>query len=173
MIRKDAGVVLKTARSGETSKTVTFLSRESGKIRLLAKGALGGKSPLRGALEPGNHLEVVYYHREGRTGRFIKEVHTHSTLDIGRDSLSRLSCALAVLELVDTVCYWESPDPGIVDQLVEYLDCPPAENPVLLFLAFEFKLLSVLGALPDFSACSVCGRGTRSVLNAGGQARRI
>jgi DNA repair protein RecO len=157
MIRKDEGVVLKTARSGETSKTATFLSHESGKIRLLAKGALGAKSPLRGVLEPGNYLEIVYYHREGRTLYYLREAHVRSTLDVGRDSLPRLSCALAALELADAVCHWESPDRAVAEELVEFIECPPAEDPVLLFLAFEFKLLSVLGALPDLAACAVCG----------------
>ncbi len=157
MIRKDDGVVLKTARSGETSKLVTFIGRESGKVRLLAKGALKENSPLRGAVEPGNHLEVLYYFRENRTLYYVKEAHVHSSLDTRRDSLARLSLALAVLELVDDVCYWESPEERIVDLVLEYLRHAEAEDPVLFFLAFEFKLLAVLGALPDFPVCSVCG----------------
>jgi DNA repair protein RecO (recombination protein O) len=157
MILKDEGVVLKTARSGETSKTITLLSREGGKIRLLAKGALGEKSALRGALEPGNHIEVVYYHREGRTRYFLKEAHVHSALEIKTDSLGQVSCALAVLELLDGLCHWESPDGRILDLLIDYLRSPPAADPLLLFLVFELRLLSVLGALPDISACAVCG----------------
>ena len=157
MIRKDEGIVLRTARSGETSRLVTFLGRHSGKIRLLAKGALTERSALRGALEPGNHVEIVFYFREGRTLYYIREVHVHSALDAGRNSLARMGAALAVLELLDGVCYWESPEPAIVDLALEYLACPAAEDPVLLFLAFELQLLSVLGAVPDFSACSACG----------------
>jgi len=159
MIHKDEGVVLRAARSGETSRLVTFLGRQSGKVRLLAKGALTEKSPLRGTLEPGNHVEVLYYFREGRTRYYAREVHVHSSLETGRDSLGRLGAALAVLELLDGVCYWESPEPRIVDLLLEYLVCPAAEDPVFLFLVFELKLLAVLGAVPDFSACSVCGAG--------------
>jgi DNA repair protein RecO (recombination protein O) len=157
MIRKDDGIVLKTSRSGETSRLVTFLGRESGKVRLVAKGALKPSSPFRGAVEPGNHVEALYYFRENRTIYYLKEVHVHSALDERRDSLARLALALAVLELVDNVAYWESPEPRIVDLVVEYLARPDAEDPVLFFLAFEFKLLAVLGALPDFSACAVCG----------------
>lgn len=159
MIRKDEGVVLKTAPSGETSKLVTFLGRESGKVRIVAKGALKGASPFRGAVEPGNHIEILYYFKENRTNYYMKEAHVHSTLDERRDSLARLALALAVLELVDDVCYWESPEPGIVDLVLEYLAHPEAEDPVLFFLVFEFKLLALLGALPDFSVCSVCGEG--------------
>ena len=78
MLKKDDGVVLRTARSGETSKIVTLLGRGGGKIRLIAKGALSGKSPFRGSLEPGTHLDIVYYHKEGRTLYFLREAHVYS-----------------------------------------------------------------------------------------------
>lgn len=158
MLQKDEGVVLKTARSGETSRFITFLGRESGKIRLLAKGAMGSKSPFRGALESGGRLEVVYYRREGRTLYFLKEVNVRSLLETGRESLERMATALAVLELLDKVCFWESPESRIVDLLFEYLETPDVTDPVSFFLAFEWRLLAVLGASPDFGGCAACGK---------------
>jgi DNA repair protein RecO (recombination protein O) len=157
MINKDDGVVLKTSRSGETTRIVTFLGRQSGKVRLVAKGALKPTSPFRGALEPGNHAEVLYYFKEGRTLYYLREIHVHSSIETGRDSLARMASALAVIELVDGICYWESPEERVVDLVVEYLRCPPAEDPLFLFLVFETRLLAVLGALPDFSSCASCG----------------
>ncbi len=157
MIRKDEGVVLKTARSGETSRIVTFLGRESGKVRLLAKGALKEASPFRGLLEPGSHAEVLYYFAEGRSLYYLKEAHAYSSLETGRESLVRMVAGLAALELLDRVCYQESPEPRIVDLLVEYLGHPDAEDPLYFFLAFELKLLTVLGAIPDFTRCASCG----------------
>ena len=157
MIQKDDGVVLKTARSGETSRIVTFLGRRSGKVRIVAKGALKPTSPFRGALEPGNHAELLYYFKEGRTLYYLREIHVHSSIDTGRSSLARMACLLAVLELTDGVCFWESPEARVVDLLVEYLRCPPPEDPVLLFLAYETALLGVLGALPDLGSCAACG----------------
>jgi DNA repair protein RecO len=157
MIRKDEGVVLKTARSGETSRIVTFLGRESGKVRLLAKGALKEASPLRGLLEPGSHVEVLFYFAEDRSLYYLKEAHAYSALETGRESLDRMVAALAALELLDRVCYQESPEPRIVDLLVDYLSNPDGEDPLYLFLAFELKLLEVLGAIPDFARCASCG----------------
>ncbi|UCG52519.1 MAG: DNA repair protein RecO [Candidatus Latescibacterota bacterium] len=157
MIRKDEGVVLKSARSGETSKLVTFLGRESGKTRLVAKGALGAKSAFRGMLEPGTHLEVVYYHKEGRTQYFLKEAHVHSALRTETYTITRLAATLAVLELLDHVCFWESPEPRIVNLLLEYLRCSTDNDPLFSFLVFQFNLLGVLGALPEFSSCALCG----------------
>ena len=157
MINKDDGVVLKTARSGETTRIVTFLGRHSGKVRLVAKGALKPTSPFRGALEPGNHAEVLYYFKEGRTRYYLREIHVHSSIETGRDSLARMASALAVIELVEGICFWESPDERVVDLVIEYLRCPPAEDPLFLFLVFETRLLAVLGALPEFSSCAACG----------------
>ena len=158
MIKKDEGVVLRTARSGETSKIVTFLGREGGKIRFIAKGALGGKSAFRGALEPGTHLEVVYYHKEGRSLFFLREVHVHSAPRTESLTLSSLAALLAVLELLDQVCFPGSPEPGIVALLLDYRRCPDDDDPVFSFLVFQYNLLIVLGAVPDFAACASCGQ---------------
>jgi DNA repair protein RecO len=68
-----------------------------------------------------------------------------------------MAASLAVLELTDGVCFWESAEPRVVDLAVEYLRCPPPADPVLLFLAYETALLEILGALPDLSACAACG----------------
>jgi DNA repair protein RecO (recombination protein O) len=157
MIRKDEGVVLRTARSGETSRLVSFLGRESGKIRLLAKGALRETSPFRGVLEPGSHAEVLYYFKHDRSIYYLREAHAYSSLETGRDSLVRMVAGLAALELLDAVCYPESPEPRIVDLAVDYLAHPEAVDPLFFFLAFEMKLLAVLGAIPDFTRCAACG----------------
>jgi recombinational DNA repair protein (RecF pathway) len=60
MLEKDSGVVLGATASGETSRRVVFLGRRFGKIQLMAKGALRRDSPLRGLLEPGYRVEVVF-----------------------------------------------------------------------------------------------------------------
>ena len=157
MIRKDVGVVLRRARSGETSLLATFLGRATGKINVIGKGAMSGRSPFRGTLEIGNLLEIVYYYKEGRTLFFLKEVHVKATLGAARDSLPHLASALGVLELVEEVCYWGSPEESVVDLLEEHITGPPAQDPMLLYLVFAFKLLAVLGVVPDVSSCSSCG----------------
>ncbi|NIM18978.1 MAG: DNA repair protein RecO [Candidatus Latescibacteria bacterium] len=157
MLVKDEGIVLKTARSGETSKEVTFLGKQGGKIRLIAKGALGGKSAFRGALEPGNHLEAVYYFKEGRSRYYLKEVFVVATATIDRRSLQGMAATLAALELLDRVCYAGSPDPSLVDVALDFVRCQPVADPLFFFLAFEIKLLEALGALPDLSGCVRCG----------------
>ena len=156
MIEKDEGVVLKSTRSGETSKVITFFGRRSGKIKLLGKGAMTARNPLGAVLEPGNIVEVIFYHKQGRTLHFLKEAGIVLPAGPGRD-LVHAATSLALLELVNQVCYWASPEERVIDLVVEYRKCEPPRDPLFLFIAFEFKLLEILGALPDFFSCSSCG----------------
>jgi DNA repair protein RecO len=158
MLEKDDGIVLRTARSGDTSLQGVFLGRRAGKIRLMAKGAMGSKHPVRGLLEPGNHLEIVYYFKEGRTLFFLKEASLVAPASTARDSLEVMAVRLASVELLDQVCYPGSPDEVVVTVAAAFLDGPTPEDPLVYFLAFELALLGALGATPDLAHCDHCGR---------------
>jgi DNA repair protein RecO (recombination protein O) len=163
VLEKDEGVVLKTARSGETSLLVTFLSRHRGKIRLMAKGVLSQKHPSRGLLETGNHVEIVYYYKENRSLYYLKEASSLLPSFTERYSLPHLAVHLAAMELLDQVCYPGSADEAIVALAVEYGGVvADAKDPLFLFLAFELRLLAVLGAFPDLTGCAICQRAAGS-----------
>jgi DNA repair protein RecO len=158
MLIKDSGIVLAVRRTGETSLTVLFLGRGSGKVRLLAKGAMSAKHPTRGALEPGNEIEIVCYHREGQATHYLKEASLVGRPAAGRDSLPHLAANLAALELLDQVCVpGASLDDAIVDTASEYLSASKGADPMLVFLAFAIRLLGALGVSPDTVGCVRCG----------------
>ncbi len=158
MLIKDTGVVLAVERSGESSISFLLLGRRSGKVRLISKGALGPKHPSRGALEPGNVVEVVYYHRDGYATSYLKEASLIASPESGRESLPHLAASLAALELLNHVCVpGASLDEDIVDTAAAFLRAPRGADPLLLFLAFEIKLLAALGVAPDTMSCVRCG----------------
>ena len=158
VLARDTGLVLATARSGETSLAVVFLGRSGGKFRLLAKGALSAKHPSRGALEPGNEVEVLHYHREGQLTSYLKEVSLLHAPSAARDSLPHMAANLAALELLNQVCVPQaSIDSELVDTAAAFLASPPADDPLFLFLAFQIKLLAALGVSPDTVDCVRCG----------------
>ncbi len=158
MLSRDTGIIIATARSGETSLSVIFLGRVAGKLRLLAKGAVSAKHPSRGALEPGNEVEVLYYHREGQSTSYLKEVSLVRSPRAGRDSLPHLAANLAALELLNQVCVPNaSIDSDLVDTTVAFLASPAAHDPLFLFLAFQIKLLGALGVSPGTVDCVRCG----------------
>jgi DNA repair protein RecO (recombination protein O) len=157
MLVKDDGIILAVARSGDTSQIATFLSRRTGKVRLMAKGVLSSKHPARGLLEPGNHLEVLFYQKPNRTLYFIKEAALIHAPDVPRNSLNHMATLLAYVELLDKVCYPGSPDEHIVDLAIECARSCNSPDPLYWFLAFEIRLLELLGAAPEVSSCAACG----------------
>ena len=162
MLLRDTGIVLSIGRSGETSLAVVFLGRAAGKLRLLAKGAVSAKHPSRGALEPGNDVEVLYYHRDGQATCYLKEVSLLRAPAAGRESLPHMAANLAALELLNEVCVpHASIDSELVDTTAAFLAAPPADDPLFLFLAFQIKLLSALGVSPDTIDCVHCGQSPR------------
>lgn len=162
MLMRDTGIVLSITRSGETSLSAIVLGRAGGKMRLLAKGAVSAKHPSRGALEPGNQVEVLYYHRDGHATFYLKEVSLLDAPAAGRDSLPHLAANLAALELLNQVCVpHASIDAEIVDTAAAFLASPPADDPLFLFLAFQIKLLAALGVSPDTIDCVRCGESPR------------
>jgi len=162
MLLKDTGIILAIGRSGETSLSAVFLGRAAGKLRLLARGAMSAKQPSRGALEPGNEVEVLYYHREGQATSYVREVSLLRAPAAGRDSLPHMAVNLAALELLNRVCVpHASVDSELVDTTAAFLSSPPADDPLFLFLAFEIKLLAALGVSPDTVDCVRCGESPR------------
>jgi len=156
MLEKDEGIVLGTARSGDTSLTVRFLGRQAGKVRFIVKGAMRPKHQAHGTLQPGNYVEVLYYRKENRSVYYIKEV-TLLFSSASRDSLDHLASVLAAMELLDAVCYDGVPDEAVVDAGLEYVRGAGVGDALVMFLAFELKLLLALGAAPQLSVCATCG----------------
>jgi DNA repair protein RecO (recombination protein O) len=70
---RSEAVVLRSVDFSETSRIVTFLTPGRGRVACLAKGARRPKSPLAGALDTLNRLEIVYYWKESRSVQNLAE----------------------------------------------------------------------------------------------------
>lgn len=105
MIVQSRAIILKTISYQESSKILTVLSSEHGKIALIAKGAKRPKSKLAGVLETGNILDLVYYYKPGRGVQVLKEASIHlSSYKILRD-MERAAILYASLELLDQLVH--------------------------------------------------------------------
>ncbi|HKB17274.1 MAG TPA: DNA repair protein RecO, partial [Planctomycetota bacterium] len=73
VLLRDDAIVLRRFEYGETSRIAHLLTRERGRISVLAKGAHREKSPFLGALDHLNRIAVVYSHRPGREVQILTE----------------------------------------------------------------------------------------------------
>ncbi len=158
MLEKAEGVVLSTRRSGESSVSATALLARHGKIRLTAKGVLSKKDGRRGALQPGHHVQVLFYLKPNRHVYFVKEVDLVGRPAAADSSLELMASRLAAMEILDLVCYPGSPADEVVELAIDFVSAPAPQDPLLMFLAFAAKLLERLGAFPDVETCAECGK---------------
>ncbi len=112
MITHTQVIVLRTVDYQESSKIITVLSKEHGKIALIARGAKKPKNKLRGAIEVGNILDVVYYYKSSRTVQNLTEASISFSSDSFRMDLEKASILYTALELINQMVHENEVNPG-------------------------------------------------------------
>jgi DNA repair protein RecO (recombination protein O) len=172
MITKTDAMVLKTMKFRDTSKIVTFYTRQYGKLKGVAKGARQMRSKFGASLEPMTRVSLVHYRKEHRDlqlisqcdiVRYYKRIHTE---------IERMSVALSILDLVNQLAHDEEENAELYRLLIETFDQleQTSKNYPNLFYAFELRLAGLFGFSPVLEVCNRCGRkveefgGERSVI---------
>lgn len=161
---RDLALVLRTLKLGDTSKIVTVLTEEHGRVKLVAKGARRLQSRWGSLLEPGNEIEILVYVRSGRDLWTLSDASLCRGALTAGSSLDKLSHLFAALELADRLLPEQQPAPDLAALYRTYLDrwheSEPARMPALFF-ALELALLRSLGLDLTVARCGRCGAATK------------
>lgn len=151
---RDQGVVLRTHKLGETDRIITFLTRENGKVRAVAKGVRRPGSRFGSRLEPTGHVAVQCY--RGRNLDIVTQVETIDANRNLREDYELLTHAISMLEAVDQVAQEREPDPVMYRMLEGALRTLAVEKSSIVSVAFLWKLLSHEGFHPVLTSCARC-----------------
>ena len=156
-LQKTEAVVLKTQRSGETSKIVTLFSPKFGKIKAVAKGSRGLKSRFFGSLEPLNHVSVVYYFKETREYQFLSQADIIHAYDKLKADLKKYAMATVFCDLIDRT-ELEQANPYLFQILIDVLNeiDRTKQNLSNYYFWFLLRFLKINGFSPDFARCKIC-----------------
>ena len=168
-LKESEAIVLRVYPLRESDLLVTLFTRAEGKVKGVARAAKKSKRRFGGALEPLTYVRVFYDDRE-------------------RQELARLdSCEVIESPMASEVTYARSVALAHVAELLDQLmpDREASDAVFRLSLAvigelrgpaiwmpltyFELWMTRLMGFLPEFSECSVCGRdlnGTRAYWHA-------
>ncbi len=162
-LQKTEAIVLKTQRSGETSKIITLFTPKSGRLRVVAKGSRGLKSRFFGTLEPLNHIAIVYYFKETREHQYLSQADIINSHEQIKADLKKYALANVLCELVDRT-ELAQPNPYLFQILLDALgginDGQTHLNNYLYW--FLLRFLKINGFDPDFSRCRNCHTQTAS-----------
>jgi DNA repair protein RecO (recombination protein O) len=144
----------------DTSKIVTFYSKEYGKLKGIAKGARNVKNKFGSALEPLSHSMLLIYKKEHRDLHLISQCDSIDSFRNLTEDLDRMTTGLSVLELIDQVTHHEERAPAMFALLVETLSALNAstKNYQTYLQAFQLRLTALFGYAPNFDTCGQCGK---------------
>lgn len=101
MIVNTPAIVLRCVDFKESSKIVTLLTPDHGKIGVMVRGARKPKSRFSGYFETGNVLDVVLYIKSTRSVQNLQEVSFRSKNWNVRTDFTKLAILMALVEMLD------------------------------------------------------------------------
>ena len=164
-IVKTEAIVLRSVNIRESSKVVTFYTRQFGKVAGMVKGARQSKSKFGSSLEPMSYVLLVFYKKEGR------DIQTVSHCDLMKpfrklyEDLDKMAAGMAMIELVNIVAHEQEQNIELFTLLQRSLNAlnTATHNPSNLLYYFEVRLAKVLGFEPLFGHCVSCRKELKEV----------
>ncbi len=162
-LEKTDALVIRQVDFSESSRVVTFFSREFGRFSAMAKGAKRLKGPFDAALDLLSECRVVFIKKSHGTlnllteARLSKRFQPQAKGALG--ALSGLYGGYYVAELLAGLTEDFDPAPGIFELTQKTLEqLSDAESDAdSAIIQFEVALLQEIGLFPNLFECSVCG----------------
>ncbi len=152
-------IVLRTHRLGEADKIVSLMTRQLGRLRAVAKGALSRRGRYGAALEPLSYIRLWVYERENRDLQRVGSAEIlESFFEMQKDYRLQLA-AQYLAEVTERFLPEREVNERVFRLLLAVLRAFKRFGEVnrpLLF--FDYWLLRLGGFLPDLSRCMACQR---------------
>ncbi len=153
---KVRGIVLSGIKYKESSKILTLYTRELGKVKVMAQGALKARSNSLASSEVFAHSE--YDLKKGKSFYYINGVYLIDSYHNLRNEMDTLFFAFYILELMDKTIHEEEKNPILFDLLDKALgSLKSGIDPLLIGVGFQLKFVSFMGYRPILDTCLSCG----------------
>ncbi len=149
--------MIRQADFSETSRVVTFFTRDFGKISVLAKGAKRLKGSFEAAIDLLTQCQIVFLHKQSSNLDLLTEARLVKRFRFQSRDMNVHYCGMYVAELLQLFSEEYDPYPLWYDAAVETLNVlETCEDFRLPMLRFELRTLQMMGLLPEFEQCQ-CG----------------
>ncbi len=151
--------ILATYPLREKDRIVSFLTRDSGKRRGVARGAKSPRSSFAGALEPMTEARVLYFEKEGRELVSINSVDVvRSSFPLSKD-LEKALLLSALAESLQTFVSESDPAESFYRLAKHAIDALfVGGEPQAVSAYFDVWILKLSGLFPTPDECAGCGR---------------
>ncbi len=151
-------IVLRTIEFSETSLIATLLTRDFGRLSVMAKGARRPKGPFEGSLDLLAVCRVVVIRKSSDTLNLLTEAKLQRRFRGAEKSLERLYGGYYIAEMLRLLTDDHDPHPDVYDLALRTLHQIDGTGDVGSSLAyFDLQSLRMLGHTPGTDRCTNCG----------------
>jgi len=152
---KTRAIILSAIRWKESSKIITVYTEDSGRVKLIARGALRNNSVFAGKIESLFLVDLIIEEKKSRTLNLLKEADVINTFSKIRLDFKIYPFALTIMEILNQVIDEAQPDPVFFGFILEMLKAfPEIKNPEIVLIYFLLKLTSYMGFKPSLGICN-------------------
>ncbi|MDA0282454.1 MAG: DNA repair protein RecO [Planctomycetota bacterium] len=154
---KADAIVIRLADFSNTSRVVTFFTREFGKTTAIAKGGKRLKGPFDSALDLLSTCRIVFLRKSSSALDILTEASLTDRFRPPSDSLNSFYAGCYVAELLGGLTEEYDPHEHLFDASIHALrQFADGNNVHLSLLKFELATLQEIGQLPSFDDCVHC-----------------
>jgi len=156
---RDEGIVLRTQRLGEADRIVTVLTRNSGRVRAVAKGVRKTTSRFGARVEPFGHIDAHFH--IGKSLDILSQVESFYSYGatLSQD-YAKWTAGQAMLETAERLTP-EEKEPATQQYLLLIGGLralvKDEHDPNLILDSYLLRSLSLAGYSPSFYECARCG----------------
>lgn len=149
------GVIIRHTNFGEADRLLTIFTRESGKVRSIAKGVRKARSRKAGHVEP--FTRTILQLARGRDLFILTQAETLDGYSTLREDLILLGYASYVIELIDRSTNDDEENRSLYNLLTHTLArLNRGDDPNRATRYFEIRLLDYVGFRPQLYNCTQC-----------------
>jgi len=157
-VLRTEGIVLRVMPLAEADKIVTFLTREEGKVRCVARSARKSRRRFGSSLEPWSRVCLSLFEKEGMDLARIDSCDLLESAYRLQEDLETAYLLAYVAEVTDMFARERQAEPHYFRLLASLLTALKAGLPLSVAgRYFETWTLKLHGLLPDPASCGECG----------------
>ena len=157
MLTKDTAICIRAVDFSETSQIVTFFTRRSGKISVIAKGSKRPKSAFDGPIEVLSSGKIVFSDSTREKLATLTEFQQQPAFANLAASLFALNCCFFATKLLNLLTDDYDPHPELFDSFGQFLqNAGETRDTLALLILFQLSLLKEVGLQPILNACANC-----------------
>lgn len=152
----EEALVIRSTNYGENNKIITLLTKQKGKVGVMAKGAKKPRSQLSAGSQLLTHGHFLY--QKGKGLGTLYQADSIESFRYIKSDITVMAHAAYMIDMIDKLIEDNRPSPALFSWLIKLLELLEDKRPPqVIRLIFDLRMLGIAGIQPELDQCVSCG----------------